>query len=145
LRGSYVIKCDEVLRDDNGNITELVCSCDEATLGAKPEGRKVKGVIHWVPAENALEVEVRLYDRLFSLENPDGGDGDYREFINPDSLQVFSGCKAEPSLANAQPEDRFQFEREGYFCVDKNDSSMNDLVFNLTVSLRDNWAKKNQT
>ncbi|MDG2175503.1 MAG: glutamine--tRNA ligase/YqeY domain fusion protein [Gammaproteobacteria bacterium] len=145
LRGSYVIKCDEVLQDDHGNITELVCSCDEATLGAKPEGRKVKGVIHWVPASNALDVEVRLYDRLFSLENPDGVDGDYREFINPDSLQVFSGCKAEPSLANAQPEDRFQFEREGYFCVDKNDSSINSLVFNLTVSLRDNWAKKNKT
>jgi glutaminyl-tRNA synthetase len=145
LRGSYVIKCDEVLRDDNGNITELVCSCDEATLGAKPEGRKVKGVVHWVPAADALDVEVRLYDRLFSLENPDGADGDYREFINPDSLQVFSGCKAEPSLANAQPEDRFQFEREGYFCVDKNDSSINSLVFNLTVSLRDNWAKKNKT
>jgi glutaminyl-tRNA synthetase len=145
LRGSYVIKCEDIIRDDNDNILELVCSCDEATLGAKPEGRKVKGVIHWVSAKHALDVEVRLYDRLFSHENPDGAERDYREFINPDSLQVYSGCKAEPSLADAQPEDRFQFEREGYFCVDKKDSSANALVFNLTVSLRDTWAKKNKS
>jgi glutaminyl-tRNA synthetase len=145
LRGSYVIKCEEVLRDDKGSITELICSCDEATLGAKPEGRKVKGVIHWVSAEKALDVEVRLFDRLFSHENPDAADGDYRDFINPDSLQVFSESKAEPSLADAQSEDRFQFEREGYFCVDNKDSSANSLVFNLTVSLRDTWAKKNKS
>ena len=145
LRGSYVIKCEEVLRDDKGSITELICSCDEATLGAKPEGRKVKGVIHWVSVEKALDVEVRLYDRLFSHEKPDAEDGDYKDFINPDSLQVFSESKAEPSLADAQPEDRFQFEREGYFCVDNKDSSANSLVFNLTVRLRDTWAKKNQS
>ncbi|MGY8790900.1 MAG: glutamine--tRNA ligase, partial [Pseudomonadales bacterium] len=145
LRGSYVIKCEEVLRDEKGSITELICSCDEATLGAKPEGRKVKGVIHWVSVEKALDVEVRLYDRLFSHEKPDAEDGDYKDFINPDSLQVFSESKAEPSLADAQPEDRFQFEREGYFCVDNKDSSANSLVFNLTVRLRDTWAKKNQS
>mgnify|MGYP006163195599 FL=1 len=145
LRGSYVIKCEEVLRDEKGSITELICSYDEATLGAKPEGRKVKGVIHWVSVEKALDVEVRLYDRLFSHEKPDAADGDYKDFINPDSLQVFSESKAEPSLADAQPEDRFQFEREGYFCVDNKDSSANSLVFNLTVRLRDTWAKKNQS
>lgn len=142
LRGSYVIKCEDIIRDDSGQVTELRCSCDEATLGAKPEGRKVKGVIHWVPADSALDVEVRLYDRLFTHENPDAAEGDYRDYINPDSLVIKTGCKAEPSLADASPEDRFQFEREGYFCVDRKDASAGNLVFNLTVTLRDTWAKK---
>ena len=142
LRGSYVIKCEDVIKDDSGQVTELRCSCDEATLGAKPEGRKVKGVIHWVPADSALDVEVRLYDRLFTHENPDAAEGDYRDFINPDSLIIKTGCKAEPSLADASPEKRFQFEREGYFCVDRKDASAGNLVFNLTVTLRDTWAKK---
>ena len=142
LRGCYVIKCEEVIKDAEGNIQELRCSYDVATLGAKPEGRKVKGVIHWVPADESIDVEVRLYDRLFSHEAPDSAEGDYRDFINPESLMVLRGCKAEPSLVNAVAEERFQFEREGYFCVDKIDSAPQQPVFNLTVGLRDTWARK---
>jgi len=142
LRGCYVIKCEDVIKDAEGNIQELRCSYDAATLGAKPEGRKVKGVIHWVPADESIDVEVRLYDRLFSHEAPDSADGDYRDFINPESLQVLRGCKAEPSLIDAVAEERFQFEREGYFCTDKIDSAPQQPVFNLTVGLRDTWARK---
>ncbi|MEX2367482.1 MAG: glutamine--tRNA ligase/YqeY domain fusion protein [Pseudohongiellaceae bacterium] len=143
LRGAYVIKCEQVIRDADGNIMELRCSYDEQTLGKNPEGRKVKGVIHWVPADTALEVEVRLYDRLFLDENPDAA-GDYRDHLNPDSLLVLTGCRAEPSLRQARPEDRFQFEREGYFCVDRKDATTANPVFNLTVGLRDTWAKINK-
>ena len=125
-------------------MVELRCSIDIATLGAKPEGRKVKGVVHWVPAEESIEVEIRLYDRLFNHEAPDAADGDYRDFINPDSLEVLSGCRAEPSLRDALPEERFQFEREGYFCVDRINSTKEHPVFNLTVGLRDTWAKQNR-
>jgi glutaminyl-tRNA synthetase len=142
LRGAYVIKCEEVVKDADGNITELRCTADLATLGANPEGRKVKGVIHWVPAAASVPVEVRLYDRLFSHENPDAADGDYRDHINPASLQVLQGARAEPSLAQAQPEDRFQFEREGYFVADRYDSKPGAPVFNLTIGLRDSWAKQ---
>ncbi len=144
LRGCYVIKCEEVIKDSAGKVVELRCSIDIATLGAKPEGRKVKGVVHWVPAEESIEVEIRLYDRLFNHEAPDAADGDYRDFINPDSLEVLSGCRAEPSLRDALPEERFQFEREGYFCVDRINSTKEHPVFNLTVGLRDTWAKQNR-
>jgi glutaminyl-tRNA synthetase len=144
LRGAYVIKCDEVVKDAAGNITELRCSCDLATLGANPEGRKVKGVIHWVPANESVPVEVRLYDRLFSHEAPDAAEGDYRDHMNPQSLVVLQGCRAEPALANAAPEERFQFEREGYFCADRHDSKRGAPVFNLTIGLRDSWAKQQQ-
>ena len=142
LRGSYVIRCNDVVKDANGKISELKCTLDEATLGAKPEGRKVKGVVHWVPAKEALDVEVRLYDRLFNHEAPDSAEGDYRDYINPESLVVLTGCKAEPGLKDAMPEARYQFEREGYFCADKKDSSPGKPVFNLTVTLRDTWAKQ---
>jgi len=141
LRGAYVIKCEEVIKDADGNITELRCSHDAATLGAKPEGRKVKGVIHWVPVKEAISAEVRLYDRLFLEENPDSAEGDYRDFINPDSLQVLQGCMLEPSLKDVQPEARFQFEREGYFVTDREDHKADKPVFNLTVGLRDTWGK----
>jgi len=141
LRGAYVIKCEEVIKDADGNITELRCSHDAATLGAKPEGRKVKGVIHWVPVKEAISAEVRLYDRLFLEENPDSAEGDYRDFINPDSLQVLQGCMLEPSLKDVQPESRFQFEREGYFVADREDHKADKPVFNLTVGLRDTWGK----
>lgn len=142
LRGAYVIRCDEVRKDANGQVVELICSYDEATLGVNPQGRKVAGVIHWVPARHALDVEVRIYDRLFNKENPDDKSiGDYKLCLNPDSLQVLSGCKAEPSLRSAAPEASFQFEREGYFCVDRHESSPERLVFNRTVTLRDSWAK----
>jgi len=144
LRGSYVIRCEEVVKDDRGNIIALKCSHDPATLGAKPEGRKVKGVIHWVSAEDAIDAEVRLYDRLFNHEDPDGAEGDYHNYLNSDALDILTGCKAEPTLAEAEAEDRFQFEREGYFCADWRDHSSTKPVFNLTVGLRDTWARKQQ-
>ena len=141
LRGAYVIKCEEVIKDAKGNITELRCTHDAATLGTKPEGRKVKGVVHWVPVQDALEAEVRLYDRLFLEENPDKAEGDYRDFMNSDSIQILQGCMLEPSLKQAQAEDRFQFEREGYFVADREEHKTEKPVFNLTVGLRDTWGK----
>lgn len=143
LRGSYVIRADEVIKDEAGNIVELRCSYDPETLGKNPEGRKVKGVIHWVPAEGSVECEVRLYDRLFRSPQPEKAEEGqtFLDNINPESLQVLTGCRAEPSLAQAQPEDRFQFEREGYFCVDLKDSKPGAPVFNRTVTLRDSWGQ----
>lgn len=143
LRGSYVIRADEAITDAEGNIVELLCSYDPDTLGKNPEGRKVKGVIHWVPAAESVECEVRLYDRLFTAANPDKGEegGTFLDNINPDSLVVLKGCRAEPSLATATPDERFQFEREGYFCADSKDSQPGNLVFNRTVTLRDSWGQ----
>jgi glutaminyl-tRNA synthetase len=142
LRGAYVIRCEQVLKDSAGKIIELRCSMDAETLGQNPVGRKVKGVIHWVPADTALKAEVRIYDRLFNSANPDDKAlGDFKNSLNPDSLQVLTDCLVEPSLATAQPEECFQFEREGYFCADRFDSRPDALVFNRTVSLRDSWTK----
>lgn len=143
LRGSYVIRADEAIKDDDGKVIELRCSYDPDTLGKNPEGRKVKGVIHWVPAEGSVECEVRLYDRLFRSAQPEKSEegGSFLDNINPESLVVLKGCRAEPSLAQAQPEDRFQFEREGYFCVDLKDSAPGKPVFNRTVTLRDSWGQ----
>ncbi|MDR6236258.1 glutamine--tRNA ligase/YqeY domain fusion protein [Pseudomonas oryzihabitans] len=143
LRGSYVIRADEAIKDADGNVVELRCSYDPDTLGKNPEGRKVKGVIHWVPAEGSVECEVRLYDRLFRSPQPEKSEegGSFLDNINPESLVVLQGCRAEPSLAQAQPEDRFQFEREGYFCVDLKDSAPGKPVFNRTVTLRDSWGQ----
>jgi len=146
LRGSYVIRADEAIRDSDGNVVELRCSYDPDTLGKNPEGRKVKGVIHWVPAAQSIECEVRLYDRLFKNANPDKNeDGETSESfldnINPESLVVLTGCRAEPSLLQAQVGDSFQFEREGYFCLDSRDSTPEALVFNRTVTLRDSWGQ----
>jgi len=142
LRGAYVIKCEEIIKDDKGEIVELKCSYDPDTLGKNPEGRKVKGVIHWVSAPHAIEAEVRLYDRLFSEVAPDSskGERDYHEFLNPDSLVSLNPCFLEPSLADAEPGKAVQFEREGYFCMDKY-SEKSYPVFNRTVTLRDTWAK----
>ncbi|MGB0468772.1 MAG: glutamine--tRNA ligase/YqeY domain fusion protein, partial [Pontibacterium sp.] len=141
LRGSYVITCDEVIKDDEGNVIELKCSYDPATKGENPVGYKAKGVIHWVSAEHSVPCEVRMYDRLFTVENPDGDKSrDFHEFINPESLLVLNDARAEIGLKGAAPESRFQFERTGYFCVDQ-DSSEDKLVFNRTVTLRDSWAK----
>ncbi len=144
LRSGYVIRCDEALKDLQGEIIELRCSYDPDTLGKNPEGRKVKGVIHWVSAAQAVQAEVRLYDRLFNHPTPDGGkDGiDFKERINPQSLTVLTQCMLEPELANAKPGARFQFEREGYFCRDTGSSDR--LVFNRTVTLRDSWGKIDQ-
>ncbi|SDR81990.1 glutaminyl-tRNA synthetase [Halopseudomonas sabulinigri] len=142
LRGSYVIRADEAVTDADGNIVELLCSYDPDTLGKNPEGRKVKGVIHWVPAAASIECEVRLYDRLFKTPNPDKGEegAGFLDNINPESLIVLTGCRAEPSLASASVDDRFQFEREGYFCLDSKDATAERPVFNRTVTLRDSWG-----
>jgi len=139
LRNAYVIRCDEVIKDEQGNMIELRCSYDDKTLGANPEGRKVKGVIHWVSAKHAVGCEVRLYDQLFTEESPDSDD--FLVHLNPKSVEILQNCKAEPSLASAEPEQRYQFERLGYFCADQYDSKPGKLVFNRTVGLRDSWAK----
>lgn len=141
LRGSYVIKCEEVIKDsDTGDVKELRCTMDPETLGKKPEGRKVKGVIHWVSCQHAKQVEVRLYDRLFNVENP-GLYEDFNEALNPNSLNVLPTCYIEPNLPELKPELSFQFERLGYFCVDNKLSTEEKPVFNRVVSLRDTWAK----
>jgi len=138
LRYGYFIKCDEVIKDENGEITELRCTYDPETKGGNaPDGRKVKATIHWVSAAHAVAAEVRLYDHLFATPNPDEG-GEYLANLNPDSLKVVHG-QIEPSVSNAKPGARFQFERMGYFCVDK-DSTADRLVFNRTATLRDAWA-----
>ncbi len=140
LRYAYIIKCTEVIKDKaTGQILELRCTYDPETRSGSPQSaRKVKGTIHWVSAAHAKDAEVRLYDRLFTVENP-GGD-DWRSFLNPHSFEQVQGCKVEPGLATAKAGERFQFERLGYFCVDE-DSAGEKLVFNRTVTLRDTWAK----
>ena len=147
LRYAYFITCTDVVKDENsGEVTELRCTYDPATRGGdSSDGRKVKGTLHWVSAAHALSAEVRLYDRLFTVPDPlaEKSEKDYREFLNPESLEVLADCKLEPSLGNAQPGDRFQFERIGYFCIDP-DSSDRQLVINRTVTLRDSWAKIEQ-
>lgn len=141
LRGSYVIKCVDVIKDANGKITELKCSVDKDTLGKKPEGRKVKGVIHWVSASEGVPVSIRLYDRLFNVENPESKDiEDYRDCLNANSLVEVSGSIVEPSVFNESTASNFQFEREGYFCVDSKDSTPDKPVFNRTITLRDSWS-----
>lgn len=140
LRNAYVIRCDEVIKNENGDIVELRCSYDEATLGANPEGRKVKGVIHWVSAAHAIEAEVRLYDRLFSAASPDKSEN-YQDCLNPDSLRTLTHCYLEASLADARAGETFQFEREGYFCPDSILHSKDRAVFNRSITLRDTWAK----
>ncbi|WP_421105660.1 glutamine--tRNA ligase [Serratia marcescens] len=140
LRNAYVIKAEHVEKDEAGEITTIFCSYDAETLSKDPaDGRKVKGVIHWVSAAHALPAEIRLYDRLFSVPNP-GAAEDFLSTINPESLVIKHGF-VEPSLAAAQPEKAYQFEREGYFCADNRYSSADHLVFNRTVGLRDTWAK----
>jgi glutaminyl-tRNA synthetase len=143
LRCAYFITCRSVVKDAAGEVVELHCTYDPATRGGdSPDGRKVKATLHWVSAAHAVPAEVRLYDRLFSVEDPDRSteQGSFLDFLNPDSLKVLPACRVEPSLKAASPLDRFQFERLGYFCVDR-DSSPAALVFNRTVSLRDSWAK----
>jgi glutaminyl-tRNA synthetase len=141
LRNAYVIRCDEVIKDGIGEVIELRCSVDAETLGKNPEGRKVKGVIHWVSADQGVRGEVRLYDRLFNVPQPGGGGRDFREDLNPDSLRTLTGCMLEPALALAPPGTRFQFEREGYFVVDP-DSLPERPLFNRTVTLRDTWGRR---
>ena len=143
LKNAYIIKGENVIKDKDGNITEIHASYDvdsKSGSGTEASQRKVKGTIHWVSTQHAVEAEVRIYDRLFTHENPDGDkEVDFKNYINPNSLEVITGY-LEPSLQTAQPEDKFQFQRLGYFCTDK-DSTSEKLVFNKTVGLRDTWAK----
>lgn len=143
LRYGYFITCEDYVTDEDGNVVEVHCTYDPATRGGyAPDGRKVRGTLHWVSARHALDVQVRLYDRLFYVEDPmDVEEGeDFTDNINPESLTVLEHCKVEPSLAEAEPGDRVQFERRGYFCLDP-DSTEDNLVFNRTIALRDTWAK----
>lgn len=143
LRYAYFIKCNDVIKDKNGNITELHCTYDPETKGGDaPDGRKVRATLHWVSAKHSVRAEVRLYDRLFLKENPlkTEGSGDYTDNINPDSLKVITNCRLEPSLARAASGDVYQFERLGYFAVDP-DTNKDNIVFNRTSTLRDQWAK----
>ena len=146
LRNAYVIRCDEVIKDEQGEIIELRCSYDPDTLGKNPEGRKVKGVIHWVSAEYGITAEVRLFDRLFNHPHPDTDKEieDFTAHLNPESLVTLTHAVVEPSLRSAEATAVYQFEREGYFCADSELSSTDKLVFNRTITLRDTWAKAGQ-
>jgi len=143
LRYSYIIKYASMVRDEKtGEITEMHCTYDPETRNGPPlDGRKVEGVIHWVSAEHSISAEVRLYDRLFQVADPMGQDDDFTKYLNPKSLETLTTCRVEPSLAAAKPGNRFQFERLGYFSVDSKDSSLERLVFNRIVTLRDSRAK----
>jgi glutaminyl-tRNA synthetase len=139
LRYAYFITCKEVIKDANGNVVELRCTYDPATRGGSaPDGRKVKATIHWVSATEGVPAEVRLYNLLFSAQQPDASN--FAEQINPESLEVLTGCMVEPALAEGDDQAPMQFERQGYFCRDR-DSTPGKLVFNRTVGLRDTWAK----
>ena len=141
LKSAYIVKCNSFEKDANGNITQLNCTYfPESKSGSDSSGLQVKGTIHWVSAAHALQAEVRLYDRLFKVEDPSSEEGDFKDYINPDSLKVVQ-VFIEPSLKNALPQDRFQFLRKGYFCVDK-DATTEKLVFNRTTTLKDTWAKE---
>jgi len=140
LRYAYFVTCTEVIKDDAGNVVELRCTYDPASRGGNsPDGRKVKGTLQWVSAQHGVDAEVRLYDHLFNRPDP-GADGDYLADLNPDSLEVLTGCKVEPALADTAPGETVQFERTGYFCADP-DGTAERPVFNRTVGLRDTWAK----
>jgi glutaminyl-tRNA synthetase len=137
LRYAYLITCKQVIKDETGRVTELVCTYDPATRGGNaPDGRKVKGTIHWVNARDCMDATVRLYDRLFKDENPEQDKQDFIENLNPGSLETLTACKLEKSLEKAIPEKVVQFERLGYFCLDTRDNA-----FNRTVTLKDAWAK----
>ena len=141
LRYAYIIKCEEVIKNDNGDVIELRCTYyPETKSGAGSSNKKVKGVIHWVSAKHCFDAEVRLYDRLFTVENP-GADENWLSKLNPDSLELITNAKLEPSLKNVKPLDKFQFERMGYFCVDSKYTTKEKLVFNRTVTLKDSWKK----
>ena len=143
LRYAYLITCKEVIKDEVGNVIELICTYDPETKGGNaPDGRKVKGTIHWVNANDCIDAKVRLYDRLFKDENPEQNNQDFIENLNPDSLEELGSCKLETALINATSETAYQFERLGYFCLDSRDATRENPVFNRTVSLRDVWARQ---
>jgi len=141
LKSAYIIQCNEVIKDHHGEITELRCTyLPESKSGVDTSGLKVQGTLHWVSIKHAVTAAVQLYDRLFRVEDPSSEEGDFKDYINPDSLQTVQTAFCEPSLRNARFGERFQFIRKGYFCLDKN-SSEAKMVFNRTVSLKDTWAK----
>jgi len=141
LRGAYVVTATRCDKDEQGNVTTVYCTYLEDTLGKNPtDGTKPKGVIHWVDADKSLDATVRLYDRLFTVPNP-AAEEDFHKVMNPESLITISSAKVEPSLADAKAEVAFQFERQGYFCLDSDIADKGALVFNRTVGLRDTWAK----
>jgi glutaminyl-tRNA synthetase len=140
LRYAFIVKCTGVTRDERGEVVEVRCTYDsESHSGGPAAGRKVKGTIHWVSARHAVSAEVRLYDRLFTVPNPSGEE--WKDFINPYSVEILNECRLERSLADALPEIRYQFERQGYYCVDEKDSLPEAPVFNRTATLRDSWAR----
>jgi glutaminyl-tRNA synthetase len=145
LKNAYFIKCESVVKDEKtGEIIELHCTYDATSRGGNsPDGRKVKGTLHWVSAAHAVDAEVRLYDHLFTVLNPgeEKEGADYKTYLNPDSLEVLTACKLEPSLADAEPGSRYQFLRMGYFCADNRDFTKEKPVFNRVVGLKDSWAK----
>ncbi|MDR2415007.1 MAG: glutamine--tRNA ligase/YqeY domain fusion protein [Odoribacteraceae bacterium] len=142
LKGAYIVKCERVEKDEQGRVTTIYCTMDASTRSGSGSERKVKGTLHWVSARDAIEAEVRLYDRLFKDEDPAGHkDADFKQFLNENSLRVVRHCKVEPGLSTARPGDRFQFQRLGYFCADKS-SAPGALVFNRTVGLKDTWTKQ---
>ncbi len=147
LRFAYLVTCDEYIKDENGEVVELRCTYDpESRGGSAPDGRKVKGTIQWVSVKHGLDCEVRLYDRLFKSENPEEDkDVDFKENLNPDSLQVLTNCKIEPSIANTKVDEQIQLERVGFFCLEARTSTPDSIVLNRTVTLRDNWAGKQGT
>ena len=144
FRYAYFIKCEEAIKKD-GKIVELRCKYDPDTKGGyAPDGRKVRATIHWVSASHAIDAEVRLYERLFTVKDPAGQkDSDFKDFINPNSLEIIKFCKIEPELKKLKPFERFQFERLGYFCIDS-DTTNEKIVINRTATLRDIWAKIQQ-
>jgi glutaminyl-tRNA synthetase len=142
LKSAYIIKCDEVIKDDSGKIVELRCSYfPDSKSGHDTSGINVKGTLQWVSVKHAITAEVRLYDRLFNVEDPSNAAGDFKDHVNPDSLKTIKGVFAEPALAKAKFEERYQFIRKGYFCLDK-DSSPSGIVFNRTVTLKDSWSAR---
>ncbi len=143
LRYAYFITCTSVVKDEKGEVIEVHCTYDPASRGGNsPDGRKVKSTIHWVSAAHAVDAEARIYETLFTKENPNevAEGGEFTDNLNPNSVEILTGCKLEPGVAGAPPGSRYQFERLGYFVVDK-DSKAEQLVFNRTVSLKDAWAK----
>lgn len=144
LKSAYIIKCDEVVKNADGTIKELRCTyVPESKSGSDTSGIHVKGTLHWVSAQHAIPIEIRLYDRLFKVEDVGGAEGNFLDYINPDSLQVLATVYAEPELKKASVADRYQFLRKGYFCLDP-DSTSEKLIFNRTVALRDMWAKESK-
>ena len=144
LRYSYCIRCNDVIKDNEGNVIEILCTYYPDTLGKNPEGRKVKAAIHWVPYYESIDAEIRLYDRTFNSEDPSTED-DWRKCFNENALEVLNICKLEPSLKESIHGQNFQFERKGYFCLDSKDSTKDKLIFNRTIALRDTWAKINKS